>query len=228
MSEHVELDALLDELREKAGSAVDEAASTGTPAELKLAAAIEQQAEAMEGLHEELKSLHNSIDRINSMSSELEMSGRRASDAVKSAAKNAAGEYIRDYGQVLDYLDGEAGKLGSRIDSVCGEVGKAGDDAVHAIKQASIKASQEIGKAGKDASGAIGRQAKRSATIIALLSVVGGILAMFGAFWLFQVNPGIQKFVKSYGGGTLLIVVIALALVVYLVVCAVHGRKKRW
>lgn len=228
MSEHDDLDALLGELRDKAGDAADEAESTGTPAERRIAAALEAQAEAMEGLHEELKELHTAIDRASSMSSEIEASGRRAAAAVKSEAKNAAGDYIREYGQALDDLEYKTKIVSAEVAAVCNDIDKAGQDAVHTIRQASIRASQEIGKAGEAASEAIGRQAKRSIAIIAVLSVVGGILAMFGAFWIYQVNPGIQKFVKSYGGGTALVLVVTVALVVYLIVCLVKKRKNRW
>lgn len=152
---------------------------------------------------------------------------RSASDALKTTARDAAGDYIRDYGQALDRLERRAGEMQRTVGKIRDEVDEAGKDAAHAVKEASVKASQGISRAGEDAAEEIKRQSMRSSVIIALLSVFGGILAGIGAFCLFQVSKPLQSFVRANGGFSLVLILLGVAFAAYIIVCVVLGRKKK-
>lgn len=223
-----EVEAVLDAFEADAREAADRASVEGTDTERAIAHALKSQADALDGIHEELRGLHRAIDGLDSVSREIEGSADRASNALRSTARTAAGDYIREYGQALDHLERRADDVQATVAKVRDDMAEAGEVAAHAVEQAAIKASQDISRAGEDAADEIRGQSKRSSAMIAFLSVFGGLLAGIGAFYLFQLNKPIQNFVKTNGGFSLVLILTAVAIIVYIIICVALGKKKRW
>lgn len=210
-----ELESLVEETEKSTAEFVQSTrGGAGSPIERRMADAftdlaktLAAQARALEAVSAQQGRIEGRLDDMERAEASLSRLANSVGADVRESARREIRKTLSEYGTEIERLHG-------RTDDAIDALGRLDGDAADSYRKAVEESAKRL-KAGT--AGAI--------AAIAALSIIGGILAAVGAFLSFQVFPPLQAFAAEHGMGMLVGIVVAIAIVVYLLWSIITAKR---
>lgn len=172
-----------------------------------MAAALAAQGKALKTVSEQQRRIEERLDDMERAEGAFE----HMADSVRQEVRRDA---RREICAAMDDYDGAIRNLRDRTDAAIEALGRLDGDASKAYRDAVDESCKHLRAS-----------TAGSIAVIAAFSIFGGILAAVGAFFVYQVFPPLQAFAAEHGTGVLLGVIVAVAVLVWLVWSIVAAKR---